>query len=93
MGQVRHTQSSLAKEDVKLVIQERFLDLIPLEMLVFDTGLVMPHPFNNHLSFSFGKGTGVDRRVWEEDEYDDTPCRTESAATKSQFFGSSGDTP
>jgi hypothetical protein len=55
---------------------ERFADLIPLQMLILNTSLVIPQPFDRYSLFSFVESLGSHRAVWKEYHHHYTPHAT-----------------
>jgi hypothetical protein len=59
--QVTHTNTSKGKEDIKLIVQERFENLIRLEMLILDTCLILPQSLNGHATLFLAETARCDR--------------------------------
>lgn len=56
------------EEEVRFNVRERFADLVPLEVLVFDARLVFAKTFDSDALFVFVETFGCDRAVGEKDE-------------------------
>jgi hypothetical protein len=56
-----------------------FANLIPFQMLVFNTRLIIPQPFDCYPLFSFVETFGGDWTVWKEYHHHYTPHTTESS--------------
>jgi hypothetical protein len=61
------------------VLCKCFTDLIPLQMLILNTGLVVSQPFDCNSLFSFVETFGGDWTVWKEYHHHYTPHTTESS--------------
>jgi hypothetical protein len=56
-----------------------FADLIPLQMLILDTSLVISQPFDCNSLFSFVESLGSHRTIWKEYHHHYTPYTAESS--------------
>ncbi len=66
-----------AEEQVELGVEERLADLVRLEVLVLDAGLVLPQPLDGHAPLRERELLGPHGRVREEGEDDDPPHAAE----------------
>lgn len=71
------------EEEVELVVGKRLPDLVRLEMLILDAGLVLAQALDGHTAVLETEAGGSDGRVGEEDEHDDAPSGAEGAAAQS----------
>lgn len=67
------TNNTQNEKHIELIIHESFKDLVRFQVLILHTSLIFPDALNCDSPFSFAEPTSCDRRVWKEDEHDDTP--------------------